>query len=302
MIGWLNRTRRPQTWLARSARINPGTLNQVVKGKYPSSPSKFLAQMLEAINTQNERLGNRGVPFVETTVYRLAASVFHRARMYQNLGVMTGYVGTGKTTAAREYVQRTPNVYLVECMRNMSASAFLDALVEKLSLIHEARGGSKERKFLLIVRALKGSESLVIVDEAETVHPETLHYIRRIRDMAQVGIVLMGTEHLLSLIKPEHGRFDQIRSRVGFWPNTATGITRQDADEVALAAFEEEQPDAKVLDAMWDVCGGSIRLLVESLIPAIRDYGLRKQRKLDAALVRQVASEALRMTSSSKKG
>lgn len=302
VIGWLNQTRKPQSWLARISRVNAGTLNQVIKGSYPSSPSKFLAQMLEAISSQAERMTTRGVPFVETSVYRLAVSVYHRARTYQNLGVFAGFVGTGKTRSAREYARRTPNVFFVEAMRNMSASAFLDELCEQLSLTYEARGASKEKKFKAIVRALKGTECLIIIDEADTVSPEALHYVRRIRDQSEVGVVLQGTENLLALIKPDHGRFDQIRSRIGFWPDTVKGVTRQDADEIALSAFDDQELDAATLDAMWDVHGGSARLLVEALIPAVRDYGLRKGRTLNAALVRQVSLEALRIAPKGRKG
>lgn len=295
VINWLNKSGRPQTWLGRISRVNAGTLNQVLRGSYTASPAKWLAQMQEAIASNDERVNARGVPFVETSVYKLAASVYHRARTYQNLGVLASSVGTGKTTAAAEYERRTPNVHLIECIRNMSASSFLDELCAKLSLTAETRGASKEKKFLATVRALRGTESLLIIDEAETVSPETLHYIRRIRDMAKVGVVLQGTEDLLAQIKPEHGRFGQIRSRIGFWPESVGSITRQDADELALAAFEEIDVDRDTLDAMWDVGGGSARLLCEALIPAIRDFGLRKGRPLTPGLVRQVAIEALKI-------
>lgn len=302
VVAWLNKAQKPQSWLARISRVNVGTLNQVVRGNYAASPAKFLAQMLEAIASNDERTATRDVPFVETSIYKLAASVYHRARTYRNLGVLTCSVGTGKTTAASEYERRTPNVHLVECMRNMSASAFLDELCAKLSLTAETRGQSKEKKFFACVRSLRGTESLLIVDEAETVMPETLHYIRRIRDMARIGIVLQGTEELLAQIKPEHGRFGQIRSRIGFWPEAVGGISRQDADELALAAFEDVEIDQPALDAMWDVGGGSARLLCEALIPAIRDYGLRKGRALTAGLIRQVAIEALKIQPRSSAG
>ena len=293
VIDWLNQAQQTQTHLARIARINPSTLNQVIAGRYPSSPTKFLSQMLDAITSETERLGMRGVPFVETSVSKLANAIFHRARTYKNIGVLSAFVGTGKTTAAREYQRRTSNVYIVECIRNMSASALLDSLCQSLNLTAEVRGASKEKKFLAIVRALARSESLIIVDEAETVTPESLHYVRRLRDLAEVGIVLVGTEHLLTLIKVEGGRFDQVRSRVGFWPRRIDRIEREDCDAVVFAAFPEMDVDVKTLDAFWAISGGSIRILVESLIPAIRDFGLRAGHKLNAPLVRHVAKEVL---------
>lgn len=303
LVEWLNVTRKPQAWLARIARIDTGLFNAVLRGKYTSPPSKFLAQALEATRLQSERLSNRGVPFIETSVWRLAVSIYHRARVYRNIGVFSGYAGTGKTTAALEYERRTPNVYVIECIEKMSASAFLDRLCERLQLTYEARGASREKKFFHIQRTLDGTDSLLIVDEAENLGPETLEYCRRFRDLARIGVVLQGKQNLLALLKPEHGRFDQIRSRIGFWPATVGGIKREDADQVALAAFDDLEGgvDRATLDAMWDVCGGSIRLLTESLIPCIRDFGLRKNRTLNAGLVRQIATEAMRMSPSNRR-
>lgn len=297
VVDWLNRTGKSQGWLARTSRLKGGTLSQVLNGVYPASPGKFLAAALDTVRVHDERAGHRGIPFIETSVWKLAASVYHRARTYRNLGVLAGNVGTGKTTAAREYQRRYTSIYMVECVRNMSPSAMLDQLCEQLHLRAEARGASKEKKFDLVVHALKGSDGLIIVDEAETLHPETLHYARRIRDRAEVGAVLQGTAELIHLIKAEGGKFDQIRSRVGFWPATIQALKRDDADEIALAAFDdlETQPGPDVLDAIWAVCGGSARVLAEALIPAIRDYGLRKGRELNVALVRQVAAEVLNM-------
>lgn len=303
VIGWLNETRKPQAWLARIGRIDPGTLNSVLRGKYPSPSGKFLAQALEVTRVQGERLANRGVPFIETSVWRLAVSIYHRARVYRNIGVLSGYAGTGKTTAALEYERRNSTVYVIECIEKMSASAFLDRLCERLQLTHEARGASREKKFFHIQRTLKDTDSLLIVDEAENLGPETLEYCRRFRDLARIGVVLQGKQNLLAMLKPEHGRFDQIRSRIGFWPATVGGIKREDADQIAMAAFDdlEDGVDRATLDAMWDVCGGSARLLTESLIPCIRDFGLRKGRTLNAGLVRQIATEAMRISPNNRR-
>ena len=153
--------------------------------------------------------------------------------------------------------------------------------------------GTTAQKFTAVVKALSGTGGLIIVDEAETMQPRALHYLRRIRDKAEVGVVLAGTEYLTGLIRPEHGQFDQIRSRVGMWPATVTGISRDDADEIVLATFDDAPPDADVLDAMWSYCDGSVRVLAEDLIPALRDYGTAKGTPLSPTLVQQIATQVL---------
>jgi DNA transposition AAA+ family ATPase len=123
-----------------------------------------------------------------------------------------------------------------------------------------------------------------------------LHILRRIRDVAGVGIVLVGTEKLGALISPTHGEFDQIRSRVTIWPPTVTEIKREDADALAQAALDEQgELSGEVLDALWSYSKGSARMLTENLIPSIKDFGLAKGNELNAALVAAIAKQTLNL-------
>lgn len=297
LIGWLNEHGKTQAWLARLSRVNAGTLNQILKGSYPSAAGKFLGQMREAIKLYEERRGKRSVPFVETSVVKLARAACHRARLYHNFAVLAGYVGTGKTEALKQIAQAMPNTYLVEADPDMGPGWLLESLVEATRAEVNARGkfsrGTTAEKFRGLIKALDRTGSLIIIDEAETIQPRSLHYLRRLRDKAGVGVVLSGTEHLSGLLKPEHGQFDQIRSRVGYWPTTITSISREDSDQVATAAFDELELQPPVLDALWRYCDGSIRVLAEDLVTAIRDYGLSRGRSLDAKLVQQIATQVL---------
>ncbi len=301
VLGWLDQHGKTESWLSRLSRVNTGTLNQILKGKYPpkSGPGSFLAMMLEAIKLKDERGSKHGVPFVETSLSKLARAACHRARLYRNFAVLAGYVGVGKTVALKNISASTPSTYLVEADPDMGPGALLQALVEATRAEVQTRGkfstGTTSEKFRALVRALDGTGALLIVDEAETMQPRALEYLRRIRDKAGVGVVLSGTERLTGLIQPEHGQFDQIRSRVGYWPATVTAITREDADAVTQAGFPDLDLTQDVLDALWRYNDGSIRVLVEDLIPAIRDYGIGKGRPFNAALVKQIATEVLRL-------
>lgn len=297
VIAWLNQHGRAQSWLARASKINVGTFNQVLHGKYASSPSKQIRAALDTIGTLDERQVSRAVPFVDTcTVFKYACSVYHRVRVYRTMGVFICEVGTGKTSSAKEYRKRYSNTLLVECLPEMTAAGLLEELGEQLNLQHELRGASTHQRFKRTIQALTGTEILLILDEAEELQPAALEYIRRIRDIANVGVVLQGAPKLQNLIKPNTGKFNRIRSRIGFWPEAITQIDRRDAEEIIFAAFpDQENIDKSVLDTMWEVCGGSARVLTEQLIPNLRDYGLRRGRTLDKGLVLQIAAEAMRM-------
>lgn len=291
VLRWLNEHGKSRAWLAKKSSIPNGTLSGILTGKYVSSPTKQLATLLSVLNMEDERLRDGTPGYVKGSVHKLMQVVCDRTRKHQNFGVISGHVGVGKTRFAKEYTASHPQTLFVESSPNMTPGVLLCELLEQLNTAAQA---GLDRKFRDVVRVLRGTNYLIIVDEAEKLSGAALDYLRRIRDMAGVGIVLQGTEKLAALIKPQHGQFDQIRSRVGMWPKTIERITRDDADDMAREALADvgELPD-EVLDALWAYGDGSARVLIENLVPAVKDYGAAKA--LTAQLIEQIASKVLFM-------
>ncbi len=293
---WLAAKEQTRAWLSRKTRIPNGTVSQILSVKYASSPTKQLQTMMSALQVESEREAEGSSGYLQGSVHKLMQVVCDRTRLHQNFGCITGFVGVGKTRFCKEYRKAHPQTILVESSPNMTPGVLLCELLAQLSVPAPV---GLDRKFREVITALRGTNFLIIVDEAEKASAMALEYLRRIRDMAQVGIVLVGTEKLTSLIKPQHGQFDQIRSRVGMWPKTIECITRDDADDMARDALQDlGEPGAgisdEVLDALWTYCDGSARVLNENLIPAVRDYGADKG-PLSAKLIEAIAARVLFM-------
>ncbi|WP_290906530.1 AAA family ATPase [Aquabacterium sp.] len=287
--------------LARVAGRSGAAVSTVLGGKYTASPTAMLARLLAQVDRMdapppgpNTRPG-----YVETSVHRAVWAACKRARTYGNFAVVSAYVGTGKTHAVREYQRQHPDTVLVEAVPGMTASVLLDALVEETGAVVRTAGrytsGSLAERMRAVVRTLRGSDRLLILDEADTTTAATLEHVRRIRDLAGVGVVLAGTERLRPMLQDPRGRFGQISSRVGFWPPVIKSITADDAAALATAALEQDgiDPDAAVLDALWQACAGSARVLCEGVIPGVRDYGLAAGHALTPELVYRVAQDLL---------
>lgn len=285
--------RQTRAWLARKARLSSSTVSTVLAGRYPSPPGEMLAQMEAVLTVEAER--QAFTPgHVDSSVTRLAAVVCARTRQHGTFGVLTGNVGVGKTHVLREIARRTPQTVFIEADPQMTPGVLLTQLLLALNVPAPA---SLDGKFTAACKTLAGTTVLVIVDEAEDLTRFALHYLRRLRDKAGVGVVLSGTQRLQDLIKPINGQFDQIRSRVAMWPAHIKAITRDDADDMARAALGAqgvaEVPD-DVLDALWAYGAGSARVLTESLLPALRDYGLGRV-ALSAKLIDKLAQTVLFM-------
>lgn len=286
-IAWIAERNYTQAALARLSRTNTSTLNQILKGKYATSPSKQLQAVESAMRNADEETGLAIAP-VETSVFRLAHRACDMARRYHNFAVLSAWVGTGKTFALKRYVATHPNTYLVEATPTMTPQSLTKQLAR---LVLSLEKGSIADKFDAVVASLKGTDSLIIVDEAETLTHNQLETIRRIRDLAGIGIVLAGTEHLAGLIKPEHGQFGQIRSRTGFWPEVVQRITADDAAALVQSGFGTEDIPEDVIARMYAYSKGSARMLVEGLVAGIKEF--RGDRELNEALVDAVAKQVL---------
>ncbi len=292
-----------QAQLSKRSSVNAGTLNTVLQGKYPSPPTRHLRACLEVIELARARKERPATTMrhVETSVNRAVVACCKRARMYRNFSVLSAFVGTGKTRCLYQYAGDHSNVHVLEALPGLSTHVMLSQLVKMTSAnvikSRGSQGGTRDQMFDAVVNAVKGTDSLFIIDEAETLTESSLEYIRRLRDLAGIGIVLAGTERLFPLVRDPRGRFGQISSRVGFWPPIIKSITRDDAEALARAAFEpdgvQEQLTDETLDALWQVCDGSARVLCEAIVPGVRDYGLRKGKALTKELIFKVGNDVL---------
>lgn len=283
--------------LGRKANISGTTVSQVMNGKYPSSPTAHLDKLIEVIELEDERQADGTPGYTKGSVHKVINVVADRTRKHRTFGIVTGFVGVGKTRTCMEYKAAKSQTLLILSSPQMTPGVLLNQLLLQLGA---SVPSGLDRKFEEVVRSIKGSNHLIIVDEAENCSGQALHYLRRIRDMAEVGVVLVGTEKLHALIAPQRGQFDQIRSRVAMWPKTIESITRDDSDEMARDALRDlGEVSDDVLDTLWSYTRGSARVLIESFVNSIKDY-LPKGTPLTPKVVDTVAANVLSMNKVSK--
>lgn len=188
-------------------------------------------------------------------------SVFEFTQMGPDMGLITGGAGIGKTTAAEEYQQRSPNVWVMTAVPTMSSpNAVLNALRIAIEMT-EGRARDLEEN---IVRKLRGTGGLLIVDEAQHLKKESIDTLRSLHDRAKIGVVFMGNESLRKRIEgmSRDADFAMIFSRVGMRKKRDKPITK----DIAL-----------LLDA-WGVvdqeCRGTLRWI------ALQPGALRQMNKV----------------------
>jgi hypothetical protein len=305
IINWMNKHKKTRGWISAASSVNRTTVTQLLNGQYPGRVQSYLKKILDTIRHINARENVKTTPFVTTTVSRLVITGCNRARKMNQFAVIAANVGTGKTRTLKEYATDNANTFLIEASPMMSPGALLDDLIDALGVRALASFVTREKKFKVVREQLKKMASpLIILDEADTVNPQTLHNIRRLRDLSDCGIVLAGTSKLYNIISPVGGLFDQIRSRACFFPQPIRAATKEDAIAILTASFadlsdcfdHEGTLKKELVSAFWYYSQGSMRVLVEGMIPAMRDYGLPQHKKLTADVVHAVAKDVLSLS------
>lgn len=292
IYGWLNsNAEHTKSWLAQRSGMPEGTLASVLSGKYNASPTGKLKQIQQATVRADERelRGMNERVVVETTVFKLSESMFTTAQVEAELTMVCGFAGIGKTVAAEEFVANNADAIYIRALPEMSATTLLRKLVDISGAI--PAGHTKDAKLDAVIEAFAKRDSVILIDEAENMQDECFEDLRVLRDVAKVGICLIGESALSSRLKRK-GKFNKLESRLG--PNTGIikHISRKDSDLIVFAHFGDI--DKKIADAFWKACGGSARRLEEKIIRKIKSRKLLDKHELSPALIQAVSKQLLR--------
>lgn len=288
---WLEDSGITGAELSRITSIKEGTRSSILTGSYISSPTKFLQRMIDAIERNNERnqAAKNDIPYTETSVAMQIDAVCKRTHVDRDFGIFIGKVGVGKTTALRSYARKTQSAVLLEAFEGIDNSTFIQELIAATGSV--AVKGTQAMQMAGLIKSLKGSDRVILVDEANWLPKRSFGALRRISDVAEIGVVLVGTAELLPMVQDPEGRFGQISSRIGFWPQLTKQISEQDCAMLVTSYCSQELPEA-VLKAFHSCCEGSARTLKNLLKNTFR-YANKTKVEITPELVKRINQQAM---------
>lgn len=200
--------------IAKQIGYSASVVSTYLAGKYPGDIQKLEWAIASFLVRQEEieAMPKEMIPFCPITNSELLFQAAKVAHLDQEIGVVVGEAGTGKTKAAKEYARQNPDVILIEADLSYSTKVFFRELHKKLGM--DGSGGIYDL-FSDCCEKLKDSNRLVIIDEAENLPYRALDMVRRLYDKANVGILLIGLPRLIANLRGKRGEFKQLYSRVG---------------------------------------------------------------------------------------
>ncbi len=269
--------------VARNLGISASALSQWLDNKYTGNVERINAAVQAFLQRQRER---QQIPrfqpvFVQTSVANKVWEVCRLCHIEGEIGVVVGEAGVGKTEAAREYTRQNPDVLLIEADLGYTARSLFHELARKLGFIPS---GTIHDVFEDVVDRLRGSQRLIIVDEAEHLPYRALELLRRVYDKAGIGIVLMGMPRLLANLRGHKGEYRQLYSRVGIYASVDK-ILLTDAEAIVQSVIPNANGLSKVF---WNNSHGNTRVLTKLIRRALRIASIN-DRPLDKEVVQAAA-------------
>lgn len=213
---FLESSGKTQHQAAKELGLSETVVSQFLSGKYKGSVETVAAQILSYIESGRARQINVKAPdyYPELNNTIKAEFAARYAHTNNSISLIYGAAGAGKTTALKHYAENnTGVVYITANASTRTARSIMYILLEAMGMKPQGTEFSMMRS---LVERLKGTNRLVIIDEADHLNFHALQAVRNLNDEAGVGLVFSGND----IIKQQmYGRgsvqFDQLRTRVG---------------------------------------------------------------------------------------
>jgi len=218
--------------------------------------------------------------------------------------LLTGEVGTGKTTLLHSLLgqldESTACAYIFN--PRLAPLDFFELLFDELGIEEECENKAQYLMALnrfLISRLEEGKKTLLIIDEAQNLSPEMLEEIRLLSNLETsssklIQIMLVGQPELKDMLAREELR--QLRQRIALRhhlrPFDESETRGYIEDRLQRAGYTGKSLFKRsALRTLYEVTGGTPRLLNSVCDSALLLAYSRDQQTLDAATIREVARE-----------
>ncbi|WP_229680786.1 ExeA family protein [Marinobacterium zhoushanense] len=220
--------------------------------------------------------------------------------------LLTGEVGTGKTTVARQLLEQLPEHTDVAVILNprQSVIELLQSICDELQLPPVKSSSVKELvdriQRELLRRYAEGHNTVLLIDEAQQLSVDLLEQIRLLTNLETsehklLNIVLLGQPELLELLAREELRqlSQRITARYHLGPLSMKELPLYIRHRLSVAGLNRPIFSEPVLKQLYHLSGGLPRLINLISDRALLGAYVQKQNEVSPATLKQAAKEVL---------
>lgn len=221
--------------------------------------------------------------------------------------LLTGEVGTGKTTVSRALLAQIPAQTQVAFVLNPGLSQWelLATICDEFKIEYDANGTSVKiltdaiKAYLLDAQA-NDQRCLLIIDEAQHLRAEVLEQLRLLTNLETntrklLQVILIGQPELQSLLKRQELRqlAQRITARYHLLPLDASQVAYYINHRMQVAGSQQAVFTKKAIRRIFDISQGIPRVINLLCDRALMGAYVKHSDKVDVSIVNQAAKEAL---------
>lgn len=151
--------------------------------------------------------------YVETEVARRMLTLIRHTIRMRSIGLIYSDAGRGKTMTLEAALAIHPGAVLIRVLRSTRrANPLCRHLAQALKLPAAGRAGDVEAR---VIQALRGTDRLLMIDEAHQLEMDGLELLRDLYDECRMPLVLAGTHQISDKVSDATAFFGQFNRRIG---------------------------------------------------------------------------------------
>lgn len=286
LLSYMEETQKSQSAVAKALGVSKATLNLYLQNKYAGDVHALNNKVQSYLNLmqKREKTAQLDIDFVQTNTAKQILSFLGLAHVLQQMGIIYGGAGVGKTTCLKEYQRANPACVLIEPDTGFTAKVLLQELCRALG--QDSRGNIHEMTER-VVETLRGSGRMLMIDEAELLPLRALESIRRIHDKSGCAVMLVGMPKLLLNLKGPFAEFKQLYSRVSVRLDVGENLSEADLRQMIKETLGIE--NESVLKELIKTAQGGARKLAKLmlLLQYLMQVNQLKPDELDKAIIQR---------------
>lgn len=271
--------------LAKKLDYSQSAVNTYLNEKYDGNLDEFEAVLSKFLQMSRERKSHKKIRFnfVKTSVANKFFNVARACQLNSEIGLCVGSSGLGKTTAIKNYAQTHSGVIVIDPDEKISTRTLLMLIGRALRLKMNNNMSCQEFTEILVER-LKGSEYLIIIDEAENINSSCFRTLRKIHDRCDFtcGLLFVGTERLSGNLVRMQGEFSYVTNRLGYIEKLDS-LTLEDSQKLVAQVFPES--NLEIQQTFYRLCKSNTRHLF-NLIKRTNDILVTSKQNLNINMVK----------------
>lgn len=249
LLEYKEATGKTQTEIAKELDISTPQLSQFLGGTYkaPHIIIPKIEQFFE-LKTKQE-IAPEAPKYKETSISSRVYQLIEYCHIRGKIAVAYGDAGVGKTMAIKQYQQNHPEGAIVITVSPCFASitGVNELIAEQLRI----REKVARRIYSEAVAKLKGSNKVLIIDEAQHLTVRVINHLRCMSDESGIGIAFVGNDEIyLKMRGSGQASYAQLYSRIAYKEHiTTNNITKED---IALL-FGENRLEEDAIELLYRI-------------------------------------------------